>query len=114
MIRYTNYPQELLVIDTDLTNSTCWVTYRQRVANNDDIVLTIQDANLTKSLIGADTLITVNALTQSQTAQFNDLDPFLDDGEAEVQVNWMDGSTRCATEIAKINIGRNLLEEVLS
>ena len=113
MIRYTSAPQELLVKGLDLTSKTCFVTYTQKSPCG-DVVITIEDADLTKALVGSDTLITVTTLEQDQTAQFSANDPFLSAGEAEVQVNWLDGSVRDATEVAKVEIERNLLEEVKS
>lgn len=98
MRRYTTPTMELAVEGHDLTGSTAYVTFRQGSRK-----VTLTDAPM--ELVGEDTIITVD-LTQLQTGRFKA-------GECEVQVNWVEEGKRNATEIRKIEVAQNLLDEVV-
>jgi hypothetical protein len=87
-----------LIKPIDLTPHHVWVTLEQP-----NVELEFDSPTMTLEEDG--THVTI-ALTQQQTAQ-------LQVGTAEVQINWMtaDG-VRGATEIGRVRLDRNLLEEV--
>ena len=58
---------------------------------------------LTATYDGTDSTVSVS-LSQLQTAQFQP-------GVIDVQVNWVEGGTRNATEIRQVDVGQNLLDE---
>lgn len=102
MRQYTTPTISLLVKGVDLTAADdVYVTFSDRTRA---IVLTIDTPTVAAS--GDDTQVTVT-LTQEQTATF------IANSLCDVEVNWMDGSTRMATEIAPLNVKENLLKEVL-
>lgn len=99
MIRYTTPTITLTVEGVDLTEQEVYVTLCQR-----NRTLTIEQPAM--ALEGEDTVITV-PLTQVQTGG-------LAEGTTSVQVNWLDGQGhRDATEIGTLEVGRNLLAEVV-
>lgn len=99
MIRYTTPTVTLTVEGVDLTAQEVYVTFQQR-----NRTLTIQSPSM--ELSGEDTVITV-PLTQVQTGGMSE-------GTASVQVNWLDGQGhRDATTIGTVEVGRNLLAEVV-
>ena len=73
--------------------------------NNGKVILTKEKADISMSVSGSDTLIDV-ALSQSESRYFKP------DSSASVQVNWMNGTTRAATEIVDFTVKDNLLKEV--
>lgn len=99
MRRYTTPTHELTVEGHDLTAADrVWVTYRQGGRTWD---LEPSSAELS----GEDTVLTVE-LTQEQTGA-------LAVGTARVQVNWMEGARRNATEIAIVQVADNLMPRVV-
>lgn len=103
--RYTTPPISLLVKGVNLTSATSvYVTLKQS-----RVVLNIESSPISGMVIsqsGDDTQITFS-LTQEQAGQFKN-------AFAEIQVNWISGGIRYATEIAKVMVYNNLLEEVIS
>ena len=73
--------------------------------NNGKVILTKEKADISMSVSGSDTLIDVS-LTQAETKLFR---PY---SSASVQVNWMIGASRAATEITDFSVTDNLLKEV--
>ena len=98
MIRYTT-PTITLTIEDALVSGDVFVTFEQGRNR-----LTIEDAEVT--LGNSDSTITLT-LTQEQTAMFKTGFPI------SVQVNWIDGGVRTATDIATISALDNLLDEVI-
>lgn len=98
--RFTTPPISLLVKGEDITAADVYVTIKQ---GNTEINLT--DTALTMSY-DTDTTVTF-ALTQAQAGSLN-INAF-----AEIQVNWITGGVRYATEIAKVKIYDNLYDEVI-
>lgn len=100
MRRYTTPTVELIVEGVDLTEYTVYVSFVQgRHALN------IEGAECSLDEDG-NTVVAVS-LTQLQTAGFQE-------GAARVQVNWLDlAGNRNATEIGKLSIEPNLMEETL-
>ena len=100
MRRYTTPTIELTVEGVDLTGVRVLVTFAQRRQR-----LTIEDA--TVAYDGTDTTVTLS-LTQEQLGRFAE-------GEARVQVNWVDmKGHRNATVEAPLVVTGNLLERVIS
>ena len=111
MVRYTT-PVLPLIVAADLTGCEVYASLQQTV-NGVKKEITKEISNFTVS----EGKTTVNVtLTQQETAQFvvtkiraAETDRVL------VQVNWIDaGGNRNATEIKAINLGENLLDEVIS
>lgn len=99
MIPYTTPTLELAIDGVDLTEATALVTITQGEAE-----LTVTDPPATYD--GKATVLAVT-LTQQQSALFSR-------GSAEVQVNWVDdGGRRMATDVRSINVGTQLLDEVV-
>ena len=99
MRRYTTPTVTLTVKGVDLTGMDVLVTFSQACRT-----LTVENPSMT--LDGEDTVISV-PLTQVQTGGFAD-------GSVEVQVNWLDGyGHRDATTVGTIEVGRNLLAQVV-
>lgn len=100
--RYTTPPIGLLVKGFDITQKDVYVTVEQG-----DVEITLTGAQLTMIATEAgDTQITF-ALSQEEAGSLNIKAP------AELQVNWMDDGTRKATQIAKVRVFDNLLDEVI-
>lgn len=98
MRRFTTPTIDLTVEGWDLSGAEAFVTFRQGPRK-----VTLTDASM--ELVGEDTIITVD-LTQLQTGRFKA-------GECEVQVNWVEEGKRNATEIRKVEVAQNLLDEVV-
>lgn len=96
---YTTPTYTLHIPGVDLTAYDLYVTFRQY-----DTVVTKTD--VTATYADDETQILVS-LTQEDTAQF------MDRPGVYVQVNWLNGSIRKATNIAELPPLKNLLEEVL-
>lgn len=97
MIRkWTNPTQKVIVKGADLSQAKVFVTFRQ-----DCNVLTIEDP--TAEYDGEDTTLYV-PLEQIQTGSFNT-------SYVNVQVNWVAGDKRYATDIAPVRLTPNLLPE---
>jgi hypothetical protein len=103
MRRYTTPTITLKVVGVDLTGSNVYVTFKQE----DSTLITKSGDDVTAELDGSDTTITVS-LTQAETGSL------MAQKSTSVQVNWMSGATRKATEIRYISTTENLLEGVLS
>lgn len=100
--RFTTPPISLLVKGVDITAADVYVTIKQ---NGTEINL--DDSALTMSVSDDDTQITFS-LTQEQAGSLDV------QGYAGVQVNWITGGVRYATEIVKVKIYENLYDEVIS
>ena len=100
--RFTTPPISLLVKDVDITAADVYVTVKQ--GPNE---INLEDTDLTMQVSGSDTQITFS-LTQAQAGSLN-INAF-----AEVQVNWITGGIRYATEIVRVKIYDNLYDEVIS
>ncbi len=107
MIQFTTPAVTLTVKGVTLDGTErVWVSIRQTTGGGKtENELDIDDPTVDVS--GENPVITFT-LTQEQTAS-------LALGAALIQVNWMtSGGDRGATDIATVNIGRNLLDEVKS
>lgn len=106
MINYTTPTIVLTVEGVDLTGMDVYVTLEQGAheltKTGEDLTITIETESEQTNTV----LATV--LTQAESAAF-------DFGKsALVQVNWISAQgVRCATEIGKIAVMRNLLDEVV-
>lgn len=100
--RYTTPPIGLLVKGFDITQKDVYVTVEQCDVQ---ITLTGEQLTMTATETG-DTQITF-ALSQEEAGSLSIKAP------AEIQVNWMDDGTRKATQIAKVRVFENLLDEVI-
>lgn len=107
MIRYTTPTITLTVEGIDLTGKVIYATFEQGRRK-----LTKRNADMTVSTVTEDErtdTVLAMMLTQEETAAFDF------DKSVLVQVNWISvGGIRCATEIKKIGVMRNLLDEVVS
>lgn len=99
--RYTSPPITLLVKGVNIVAAEIYVTVKQGNVEFDRT-----GTQLSVSASGSDTQI-IFYLSQEEAAKFNIK------ANAEIQVNWISGGTRYATEIKKVRIYNNLLEEVL-
>lgn len=102
MINYTTPTITLTIEGVDLTSKDVYVTFEQGAHQ-----LTKKGNQLYVSTEGTDTIITMT-LTQEESATFDY------SKNVAIQVNWIspDG-VRSATEIKKIDVMRNLLDEVI-
>ena len=100
--RFTTPPISLLVKGVDITAADVYVTIKQGVTE-----INFSDAELTLTLNDTDTIVTFS-LTQEQAGSM-DIRAY-----AGVQVNWIAGGIRYATEIATVKIYDNLYDEVIS
>lgn len=96
MRRYTTPTIDLTVEGWDLSGAEAFVTFRQGPRK-------VTFDGLTATYDGTDSTVSVS-LSQLQTAQFQP-------GVIDVQVNWVEGGTRNATEIRQVDVGQNLLDE---
>ena len=106
MIKYTTPTITLIVEGVDLTGKNIYATLEQGCRE-----LTKKGSEMTISteVVGGrtDTVLTM-MLTQEESASFDF------NKNAFVQVNWITaGGVRGATEIKKIDVMRNLLDEVI-
>lgn len=101
MRRYTTPFEELYVPGVDLTSATVYVTFADQRCNE---ILTLYDADVEEYMDG--TKISAH-MTQEQSARFTAGQEYL------VQVNWLVGTERQATSIARVRCHENLLREVL-
>lgn len=100
MRQYTTPTITLTVKDQKIADKDVYVSLQYSGG-----LLMIEDPEMTET--AKDTVITV-PLTQSQTSKFKN-------GETlALQVNWMDGESRFATDIAYLRVTENLLKEILS
>lgn len=100
--KYTSPPNILLVKGVNIATADIYVSIKQASRE-----ITLHGDALAVSAVGEDTQI-IFYLTQEQTALFNLRD------YAKIQVNWLLSGHRYATEIAKVIVYDNLLEEVLT
>lgn len=101
MRQYTTPTLELKVVGQKIADEDIYVTVKYH-----DGEMTFQKPIITATEDEKDTTIAV-PFTQEQTALFNV-------GEnVSIQVNWMSGDTRCATNIAYVRVTENLLKETL-
>lgn len=100
--KYTSPPNVLLVKDINITTAEVYVTIKQSSRE-----ITLSGDSLSLAAVGSDTQITFY-LTQEQTALF-DLRNY-----AKIQVNWIIGGHRFATEIKNVTVYENLLNEVIT
>lgn len=102
MRQYTTPTYELTVKGIDISGADdVWVTF----ADTPRAIVITKDSP-TVAASGSDTKVTVT-LTQAETAKF------IEGTISGVQVNWMDGGSRYATDIAPIDVKENLLKEIL-
>lgn len=100
--RWTTPQMTLLVKGVDITAYDVYVTIRQW---NNEITVSGDDLAMTATSDGTEITL---MLTQEQAGSLN-VKKF-----AQVQVNYMVGDVRNATEIANVNIYDNLLDEVIA
>ena len=99
---YTTPTLSLKVKGVDITSAShVYVTL-----NNGTGSMTKDENDITMSTSGSDTVISV-PFTQEETRLFRP------NTRASVEVNWIQGSTRAATEIVDIVVRDNLLKEVM-
>lgn len=105
-IRYTTPTLTLIARGIDLTGmDAVTVSLRQRIGRAESThAVDVDDPTMTYD--GSDTTIPIT-LTQEQSGGFVDGKP------VEVQVNWLDGTDRDATNIGTVMWQRNLLNEVM-
>lgn len=108
MIRYTTPTLPLYLEEVDLSeNCDVYVTFYQ-ASSSTEITKSMDDLTVLYDSDENKTTISVT-LTQEETATLTA------GGKALVQANWIfSNGTRGATEIKKISIKENLLEEVIS
>ena len=100
--RYTTPAYSFTVQGIDLTSADIYVTFKQQ-----DFILTFDGDSVSTALTAlGDTRIYV-FMTQEDTAKFKG------GKTAQVQVNWIVDNYRNATDIATIEITKNLLERVI-
>lgn len=100
MIPYTTPQLALTVEDADLTGCDVYVSIY--AGTN----ITKKGEDVTATLVGNDTLL-LTRLTQAESGR-------LRKGGCKIQVNWIDeNGHRDATEQAEIEVGSNLLQEVI-
>lgn len=99
---YTTPTISLKVKGVDITSATyAYATFY----NAGKVILTKEKGSMSMSVDGEDTIISIN-LTQDETRYFR---PY---SSASVQVNWMIGTKRAATEIVDFVVRDNLLKEI--
>ena len=102
MRQYTTPTLSIKVKGVDLTSAeSVWVTIANTARN---VIITKDDSTLTVD--NGDTICTVT-LSQDETRRFPPK------ANVSIQVNWMTGNVRCATNIASVTVFENLLKEVL-
>lgn len=102
MRQYTTPTLSIKVKGVDLTAAdSVWVT----IANTARTVSITKDEP-TMTVSGSDTNVTIS-LTQDETRRF------VPKAKVDIQVNWMTGSVRCATDIASVTAFENLLKEII-
>ena len=102
MRQYTTPTLSIKVKGVDLTDAdSVWVT----LANSTRTVVITKDEP-TLAVSGSDTTCTIT-LTQEETRRF------APKAKVDVQVNWMTGDVRCATDIASVTAFENLLKEII-
>lgn len=103
MKRFTT-PSIPMTVPVDLTGADIYVTIKQgqrKLQKTGSDVISVYDSESGK------TTLTVT-LTQEETGAF------LAEKSATIQVNWIfEGGTRSATNIKKIDVSENLLNEVI-
>ena len=100
--RYTTPPITFIVEGVDITGATTvYATIRQ---GRTKISKTGNELTLTK--VSSDTQV-IFSLSQIEAGQFKK-------GQAKVQVNWITGGIRYATEDIIVIINENILDEVIS
>lgn len=107
MINYTTPTITLTVEGVDLTGKDVYASFeqgrRELVKKNEDMTIS------TETVEGRTDTVLSMLLSQEETASFDF------DRSVLVQVNWISvGGIRCATEIKKIGVMRNLLDEVVA
>lgn len=102
MRQYTTPTLSIKVKGVDLTSAdSVWVT----IANTARTV-TITKDDPTLTVDNGDTICTVT-LSQDETRRF------FPKAKVDIQVNWMTGDVRCATDIASVTAFENLLKEII-
>lgn len=102
MRQYTTPTYTFTVKDIDLTAmDDVLVTFADTTRT---IIVTKDSPTVTAS--GDDTTVKCS-LTQAETGRF------WPNTKADAQINWLDGTKRCATEIIEIDIKENLIKEIL-
>ena len=102
MRQYTTPTLSIKVKGVDLTSAeSVWVT----IANTARTITITKDGP-TLTVDNGDTICTVT-LTQDETRRF------APKAKVDIQVNWMTGDVRCATDIASVTAFENLLKEII-
>lgn len=101
MRRFTDSEFVLTVEDIDLTAADVYITIKQN-----GIRLTIGAERIQATYDGTDTIL-VFELTQEETSQFTG------GRRCEIQVNWIQDGERSATNISRVDVFENLLNEVV-
>lgn len=105
MIRYTTPTITLRVKGIDISQSDAYCTVKQ-----DKVKITKTGADLsisTETVQGTTNTLISFTLSQQETAAF------IQDRIAKVQVNWLNGGKRLATERKAVVFGENLIDEVI-
>lgn len=105
--KYTSPPMSVEVEGVDITSATVYLTLKQNSTK-----ITLNGTRLTMTYANSNTTITF-ALTQAESGQFDLISSDIN-AWAEVQVNYIIGGVRYATEIVKTKIMDNLYNEVIS
>lgn len=101
MRQFTTPVLLLTVKDQLIADKEIWVTLK-----GIDTTLTLKTPAIYVTETEKDTNISVY-LTQEQTAKFRPHE------SAAIQVNWMNETIRCATNIAYVRVADNILKEIL-
>ena len=101
MRRFTDSDFILTVKGIDLTQANVYITVKQN-----GTCLTINADRIRTSYDGTSSIL-VFELTQEETSTF------ASGRQCEIQVNWVQDGERSATDISRVNVLENLLNEVI-
>lgn len=105
MRQFTTPTLPLMTEGVDITGADyIWVTFSDKTRNQ--VVTKDQSDLMNLEFDGENTIFDVR-LTQEETGSF------IVNAKVDVEVNWMIGSQRLATEIKTLNVKENLLKQVM-
>lgn len=100
--RFTSPPISVVVEGVDITSADVYVTIKQGTSEFD-----LTGNQLSMTYADSNTTITFS-LTQEQSGSLTE------NPDASIQVNWITGGVRYATEIVQVDVYENLYDEVIS
>lgn len=105
MRQYTTPTLPLMTEGVDITGADyIWVTFSDK--NRNQVVTKEQSDLMNLAFDGENTIFDVR-LTQEETGSF------IVNAKVDVEVNWMVGNERLATEIKTLSVKENLLKQVM-